>query len=696
MLSRLKIGVRLALSFAVLNIMFVCVNLFTIIEGKGTTELIGATLRATTNESKMHVAVETLYNARLNTWIALATGAQDRWDLGLKDIEKAKNFLNDLASTTKDNKRYEQVKKVIEAVDAYKESLPKIQNYLGHPEKLQDPAAISLLAAAAKDTEKLDEIGAGLVDDYKKTASGRAGTAMERITRLNDWSLYIGIISLIVGIVLWLVTSRNIVLPIRRITEVMGSLAGGDLTVDIPGTVRRDEVGDMARAVEVFKKNALQVEDMRREQEAAANRSAQERKAELKQMADSFEAKVMGVVKVVASSAGKMQTTAQDMSETAQQSMAQAANVNEAAGRASQNVETVASAAEELSASIGEITHQVEQAAQVSRTAAQETVKTSALIQELQSATDKIGGVIELITDIAAQTNLLALNATIEAARAGEAGKGFAVVAGEVKNLANQTSKATEEIGAQISSVQSNTQRAVDAIKHIEDIIHQVQDISSTITQSVEQQGSATREIAQNVQAAASSTREVSSNIEGVTQASTTTGRVAEDVLQSSSELSHNASQLQQEVVTFLAKIREEKKEVLLEWSEKLEIGIPSIDAQHKKLVGMLNELYAGFVAGTAKAVMGPVLDQLIDYTVTHFSHEEKFFDQTGYPETTHHKREHEMLVKKVLEVQKQFKTDKNSVLTQDVMAFLRNWLVDHILGTDKRYVPHLKEHGCR
>jgi len=574
--------------------------------------------------------------------------------------------------------------------------MAKLKGIGGQNEKLKDPETVALLKDIVAVATGVDKVSAEMTETYSKVADSRADQALDRIKGLNFWSYVLGGLSLLLGIILWLLTSRSIVRPINAITKVMDRLAAGDLSVDIPGVARRDETGDMARAVEVFKKNALQVEDLRRDQEAASARAAEQRKVELKQMADAFESSVMGIVRVVSSSSTEMQATAQSMSAAAQQSAVQAANVSSAANHATDNVQTVASAAEELSASIGEISSQVAQAATISKTATQETVQTSDLIKELQAATDKIGGVVQLINDIATQTNLLALNATIEAARAGEAGKGFAVVAGEVKNLANQTSKATEEIGAQISNVQSNTQRAVSAIKHIEEIIGHVQDISTTIAQSVDQQGSATREIAQNVQLAATSTREVSMNIDGVTQAAASTGEAAEQVLGAASDLARNAEQLHHEVAGFLTKIREEKKETLLEWNDKMILGIASIDGQHKQLVEMLNELYAAFKAGTAKSHVGPVLDRLIKYTSTHFKHEEEAFDQTGYPESKSHKMEHANLVKKALEVQAKFSSDHDSVLTQDVMVFLRNWLVDHILGTDKRYVPHLKAHGIK
>ena len=696
MFSQLKIAARLMVSFGLLNLMIAGLNGYTIVQGKGTQEQISSTLRAAKNETKVYMLMENLYRARMNMWAFLALGDEAKLKERQEDLKNMKESVTDLIDTTKDPKRKEQVVTIKNLLDSYEAASNKVKDVGGSNDKLKDEKAVALLKEIGDLAGKIDKDTDAMGQLYSKVADDRAKNALDDLTALNFWSYVIGFVSLLVGVILWLLTSRSIVRPINAITKIMDKLASGDLSVEIPGIDRRDETGDMARAVEVFKKNALQVEDLRKEQEEASARSTAQRKAELKQMADAFESSVMGVVRVVSSSSTEMQATAQSMSAAAQQSTVQAANVSSAANVATENVQTVASAAEELSSSIGEIGTQVAQAAAISKNAAEETVQTSALIKELHEATDKIGGVVQLINDIASQTNLLALNATIEAARAGEAGKGFAVVAGEVKNLANQTSKATEEIGAQISNVQVNTQRAVGAIKHIEEIIERVQNISSVIALSIDQQSSATREIAQNVQQAASSTREVSMNIDGVSQAAASTGEAAEQVLGSASDLARNADQLQQEVVAFLAKIREEKKEVLLEWSDKLLLGIPSIDGQHKQLVEMLNELYAGFKAGTAKQVMGPVLDRLIQYTATHFKHEETFFDQTGYPETKHHKLEHENLVKKVLEVQAKFKNDSGSVLTQDVMAFLRNWLIDHIMGSDKRYVSHLKDHGVR
>ncbi len=350
--------------------------------------------------------------------------------------------------------------------------------------------------------------------------------------------------------------ARAIYRPLDAMTLVMGRLADGDVAVAVPSRDRRDEVGRMAKAVQVFKDNALRIESLRREREEAAAAAAAERKQAMRRIADDFENSVVAVVGTVSTSAREMETTAASMSAAAQQANTQAETVGAAADQATANVETIAAAAEELSASIGEINRQVADAARISTSAAEETANANALVHGLADTASRIGEVVQLINDIASQTNLLALNATIEAARAGEAGKGFAVVANEVKNLANQTARATEEISTQISAVQGETRRAVAAIAGIGSVIDQVQRISASIAQSVDQQGVATREIARSVQEAARSTQEVVANLAGVTEAAATTGSAATQVLGSAAELASNSDRLRAEATSFVASVR--------------------------------------------------------------------------------------------------------------------------------------------
>jgi methyl-accepting chemotaxis protein len=352
----------------------------------------------------------------------------------------------------------------------------------------------------------------------------------------------------------WLI-GTGISNPIRNITEAMTVLAAGDKQTPIPGQDHKDEIGDMAKAVLVFKENMIRAEQLAA-QEAEAQKRREARVKVIEKLTNDFDADMSLVLKSVSSAATEMQATASSMTATAEETNRQSTVVAAAAEQASNNVQTVASASEELSASISEISHQVNQSSQVANKAVSEAENTNAQVRGLAEAAQKIGDVVGLISDIAAQTNLLALNATIEAARAGEAGKGFAVVAAEVKNLANATSKATEEITAQITGIQAETEGAVVAIDSIGGTIAEISEIAATIASAVEQQGAATEEITRNVQQASAGTSEVTENIHGVNEAATSTGAAAEQVLNASGELSEQAETLRLKVESFLTAVK--------------------------------------------------------------------------------------------------------------------------------------------
>jgi methyl-accepting chemotaxis protein len=349
---------------------------------------------------------------------------------------------------------------------------------------------------------------------------------------------------------------RSVTRPLTIITNLTDRLASGDSAFEVPYTARKDEVGGLAKSLRVFKDNAEAITKMHAEQAQLKIEADAEKRKSMMDLASKFEASVQAVVGDVIRDANEMQGTAQGMSRTASQASDRSKAVAMASQEASANVQTVASAAEELSASISEITQRVGQAAQIADKAAADGQRTNETVQGLAVAAHKIGEVIGLINDIASQTNLLALNATIEAARAGEAGKGFAVVASEVKSLASQTAKATEEISAQINAIQAETQQVVENIQSIRSTIMEVNEISSSIAVAVEQQGAATQEIASSVQKAASGTNQVSQNIADVTAATTETGEKATMVLESSDRLGRKLQALQAEVSSFLAGVR--------------------------------------------------------------------------------------------------------------------------------------------
>ena len=343
--------------------------------------------------------------------------------------------------------------------------------------------------------------------------------------------------------------------PIVRMTDAMKQLADGNTEVAVPEQHRHDEIGQMASAVQVFKTNMLKAEKLVAEQ-ATEHVEKDRRAGHRESLVVSFETKVTRLVGTLSSAAAGLQATAQSMSGIAGQTTQRIGVVVAVAEEASTGVATAASAGEELSLSINEISRQVHKSATVAQQAVDEAMRTDAVVQALAGGAQKIGEIVGLIRSIAGQTNLLALNATIEAARAGDAGKGFAVVASEVKGLANQTARATEDIGAQISQMQVATKEAVEAIQGITRIISEISGIATTIASAVEEQGTATAEIARNVQQTAVGIQNVTTNIEGVNQAAVETGAAATQVLGAASELSDQAGQLSGEVQTFVTGLR--------------------------------------------------------------------------------------------------------------------------------------------
>lgn len=352
----------------------------------------------------------------------------------------------------------------------------------------------------------------------------------------------------------WVFFSR-VVNPVGGIKEVMYQLSQKNMAVEIIGTEKGDEIGEMASALQVFKESMIAAEEL-----ANAKRheddTQQQRTNRIEELTGAFDSQVSKVLGTVTASTEEMETSAQSLSATAKETSDQAETVAQAAEQATGNVQSVAAAAEELSASIAEISRQVTQSSEISSRAVEDAKNTDHQIQGLAEAANKIGEVVALITDIAEQTNLLALNATIEAARAGDAGKGFAVVASEVKNLANQTARATDEIGGQISGIQLATQEAVNAVQGIGQTISSISEIASTIAAAVDEQNSATLEIARSVEEASNGTKQVSTNISGVNESAEETGKAANQVQTATNALNQQATVLRSNVEEFLMEIK--------------------------------------------------------------------------------------------------------------------------------------------
>jgi methyl-accepting chemotaxis protein len=449
-------------------------------------------------------------------------------------------------SKTRDEKTRAMMPAIKEAMAAYEKDMEKTLRLADETRDVQlseqverlrtsamssQVAAVKLRAELRAAAEQLDN----RVNEFAKQAS-------EEYLATSNQLMIVAAIGIILGVLAgYLIGQFGIVKPINLLKSVMEAFAHNNLTAEVPGTDRRDELGDMARTVEVFKKNGLEVERMRADQLVTEKRNTEQRKADMYKLADDFEGAVGEIIETVSSA------------ERAQELTTMVAAASE---EASTNVQSVASATEELTSSVNEISRQVQESARMAGEAVDQARKTNDRVGELSKAAARIGDVVELINTIAGQTNLLALNATIEAARAGEAGRGFAVVASEVKALAEQTAKATGEIGQQISGIQAATQESVGAIKEISGTIERLSEISSTIAAAVEEQGAATQEISRNVQQAALGTQQVSSNITDVQRGASETGSASSQVLSAAQSLSGDSNRLKLEVGKFLHSVR--------------------------------------------------------------------------------------------------------------------------------------------
>lgn len=557
MLGNIKIGVRLAIGFALLLVLTIVLGGISInsVEtlGAQAVKLYEHPFQVTKSLLEAKVEVSQMTRGIRDTILAKDEAAIDRIAAEIDERERKVYERMDVARQQflGDKAEFDKLRSV------FAEWKPIRQEVIGLARQQKDEEAGAI--ARSRGATQIDAI-LKQMDSVLNFAYNKANAFMEnaKVTRSEISTLTISILigSIVIGAVTAFVIATGITRPLAGLHDCMEALAHGNNGVSVPALDRGDEIGAMAAAVEIFKNNAVEMDRLRVEQEQTKRKADDDKKRTMNTLADTFDRSIKGVVNGVSSAATEMQATARSLSSTAEQAAHRAKAVADASDQASTNVQTVASAAEELASSIKEIGRQVAQASKVSEQAVGQAKHTNDIVRSLATAAQKIGEVVKLINDVASQTNLLALNATIEAARAGEAGKGFAVVANEVKSLANQTAKATDEISAQITSVQGATHDAVRAIEAIGTTISEISEISGMIASAVEEQGAATQEIARNVEQAAAGTRDVSGNIGGVTQAANEAGHGASEVLTAASDLARQAETLRGHVDTFIASIR--------------------------------------------------------------------------------------------------------------------------------------------
>jgi methyl-accepting chemotaxis protein len=423
--------------------------------------------------------------------------------------------------------------------------------------KLNDEATRIAKDVTLPIADEIEALANKIVDYAKHRVEEENAAAVQEMSSAERTALGVGLSAALLLIATCIFSIFTIARPMNALTGAMKELASGNFGVVLPGLGRKDEIGGVAEAVETFKVKAAEMAHEEAEAKIKQDQvAAQQRKADMIKLADDFEGAVGEIIETVSSASTELEASASTLTATAVRSQELTTMVAAASEEASTNVQSVASATEEMTSSVNEISRQVQDSARMAGEAVDQARKTNDRVSELSKAAARIGDVVELINTIAGQTNLLALNATIEAARAGEAGRGFAVVASEVKALAEQTAKATGEIGQQISGIQAATQESVNAIKEISGTIEKLSEISSTIAAAVEEQGAATQEISRNVQQAAQGTQQVSSHITDVQRGASETGSASSQVLSAAKSLSSDSNRLKLEVGKFLNTVR--------------------------------------------------------------------------------------------------------------------------------------------
>ncbi|HEY0848338.1 MAG TPA: methyl-accepting chemotaxis protein [Bradyrhizobium sp.] len=469
-------------------------------------------------------------------------------------IGYAKTQLASLLKQTRDKSSEKKLHEQVDGLNAI------IDRFIAVTDESVKTEALRGDITANRTVKAVGEAGA-LMEKQVAISQGNARTSREEaadiVNRASQISLVIGAVTVIALIASVIFSFFGVARPMTRLNGALGEMAGGNLEVVIPGADRGDEIGDLAKTVTVIRQNAEQKASDEAEAKAKQDQfAAQQRRADMIKLADQFESAVGEIVETVSSASTELEASATTLTATAERSQQLTTVVAAASEEASTNVQSVASATEQLSGSVTEISRQVQESARMANEAVDQARRTNDRVSALSKAAARIGDVVELINTIAAQTNLLALNATIEAARAGDAGRGFAVVASEVKALAEQTSKATGEIGQQITGIQGATEESVGAIKEISATIEQLSEISASIAAAIEEQGAATQEISRNVQQAAQGTQQVSSNITDVQRGASETGSASSQLLAAAQSLSGDSNRLRSEVGKFLDTVR--------------------------------------------------------------------------------------------------------------------------------------------
>jgi len=685
MLANLKIGARLALGFILVLFLPLSVGiLFEIGNAKqmqNTSDLYDHTLTVVSSLRESFTEIVAMHSAMKDAALAKTPENMERAaaDADARERKVYEDFATVRARHLGDSRDFEAAAKAFAEWKPIRDQILALIRAGKHAEAAQIAAEIES-AQVAQINENLQNA----IESTTATAQSFLEDAKAK-NRRNTQAARL-ILAAAVGIgaaILWKI-GRGIAGPVEALAKVMTELSGDHHAVEVPFADRSDEVGGMAKSIALFKNRLLRVKQLEEDQEEQKRRAEADRLVAMRKLADTFEESVGRVVETVTSASAELQAASKQMADNAAKTSSQATVVTASARNATDNVETVALATERLTESFRRIAVQVERSQTVSARAEDEARVTTLQMRALSENVDKIGEIIGLINNIASQTKLLAMNATIEAARAGEAGKGFAVVANEVKNLADQTARATGDIAAQIQAVQQGTDTAVHAFDSITGVIGEMGEISTAVAATVAEQNIATDEITENICQAAIGTMEVQENVVSVESAATETGQTAEQIEDSATELSRQAEYLRREVGRFLTQVRADKDHMtLLQWEDSLCVGVDAIDRHHQRIFNLVNTFFQHMMGGDGGNAAIAVSSELDHTIVSHFAAEEALMEQHNFEGTDTHRRCHKEFLDRVGTLKEAIGANQPDAAAQ-LFDYVSTWLDDHIRTEDK------------
>ncbi len=678
MFRHLSIGTKMILTFLVVIVLSAVIGIFAIVQNSRLTSIVSQTVGSDIPSINTITQIESLVGShRRGEMLMLLASEKDLKEKYLKrNEESAEKLAKALAEFEKFMDSPEEKKLYTEfktALGVYLTEYPKIKEMAQQGGSVEDMSKL-ILGVASKSFNQTLAALEGLKKVNVEQSKARSSSAVVIAKSSMVWIIVLLVVCILIGVTFVVMITRAMTAPLKRLSRDAEQVASGDLGVVVE-VGSDDEIGQLAQSFEKMVNNLREMIGTLVDSSAQVSESSAEMQANAVLMAEGAETVAIQSVMVA--------TASEEMSSTS--------------GDIAQNCQMAAEGAERANLAAEHGTEVVAKSISVMHRIAERVQSSSKTVEALGKRSDEIGAIVGTIEDIADQTNLLALNAAIEAARAGEQGRGFAVVADEVRALAERTTKATREIGLMIKAIQQETKTAVSAmeegVREVEqgtgeatrsgEALRNIQDEINALHMQVQQIATAAEE-------QTATTSEISSSIHNITDVAQSTVEGARKTSSAAERLSRLSAELERLVGQF--KLAESGK--MITWSRSFSVGVSQMDSEHQRLVDIINNLYAAMRSGRSKDAIGSILNELVDYTKTHFSHEERLMKESGFSGYDEQKRAHEELLSQALEIQGKYRT--GTAIGQEVMTFLKNWLVNHIQGMDKKYGPVMNKKGIK